>query len=413
MTLTTLTVFKTPTHQTFLALLGAASLVLSGCGGGGGGGGGGGPASTTPPSTSDVIVYGRNRDLITDQIIPVLAEDGSGFDAAEVDSPAVLDDAGRAASPPVVGNNDRFMLFYEATSNANITTIGLITSSEEDFDSLVQGRLQVIGLGGGGSGFDTAATDPTVLRDVRAATPASLRYRMWFEGRSGTSSSIIYCDSADGVTWNNFAICTGLTPSFGSVRVADPSVVLDNNVTPNLFRMWFEAVNSASGGIDGPGTIGYADSTDGINWTVRDAAGNTGASAGPVYVNGGAGSFDAYSVNAPTVVLDDSLPAGTNGYFKLWYEAGDDPADTMNSIGYATSGDGLTWSDPTLPILNPSSDSIVPLPFDSGDVEHPCAVIIGSIPENIEGHFLLYYSGDSENSTTPNRIGLASGRTGP
>ena len=51
----------------------------------------------------------------------------------------------------------------------------------------------------------------------------------------------------------------------------------------------------------------------------------------------------------------------------------------------------------------------MPLPFDSGDLEHPSAYIYEAVPEGVEGRYLLYYTGDAEASATPNRIGLATG----
>lgn len=379
--------------------------MLLGCGGGGGGGGGGVPAPP-PGGLSTDIVYEKYRDVVTGLVTPVVTESGSGFDALEVDSAAIAIDAARPGG-------DRFLLYYEATNGGGTSQIGVVTSDEEDFLTFTIGRTLVIGTGGGGSGFDVGATDPTVVVDKRASQNPAQRYKMWFEGRSGAGgavSRIIYAESADGVTWGSFSICTGLDATFGSLRVADPSVVLDDDT----FKMWFEAVNSGDGsGGDGPGRFGYAESANGITWQIRDAAGNTGPAAGPVFFIGAAESFDGYSVNSPSVLLDETVAVGVVGRFKLWYEAGDQAADTTNTIGYAVSADGRSWSDPQLPVLRPSSDSIVPLPFDSGDLEHPSAVIIDTIPNDVTGHFLLYYTGDGENGASPNRIGLALGRAGP
>ena len=118
-------------------------------------------------------------------------------------------------------------------------------------------------------------------------------------------------------------------------------------------------------------------------------------------------------MDSPCVIIDESVAFGVDGRFKLWYEGGDVASDTQNTIGHATSGDGLTWLRRSLPILIPSSDSLVPLPFDSGDLEHPTAVIRSSVPSTTEGHFLLWYTGDGEGSVSPNRIGLARGADAP
>jgi hypothetical protein len=184
--------------------------------------------------------------------------------------------------------------------------------------------------------------------------------------------------------------------------VADPAVVLDGSV----YRMWFEAIASTAGGLDGPAAIGYAESVDGVTWTIKDASGNAGAGAGAVFGPAGGTGFDAFSVGSPSVVHD---PADAGAPWKLWYEAGNQAGDVQNTIGYAISQDGRSWSRAGLPVLTPSSDARIPLPFDSGDLEHPCAWIDTSVPVNLEGHYLLWYTGDAEGGLSPNRIGLAKG----
>ena len=165
------------------------------------------------------------------------------------------------------------------------------------------------------------------------------------------------------MNWSGFTVCNGLQGAFGAPRVADPSVV----VVDGEYRMWFEASDA----------IGYATSTDGIAWTVH----------------------------APSILFDPDAPAAWR--WTLWYEASDQLASTENTIGVARSENGLTWTRLDLPVLSPSSDSIVPLPFDSGDLEHPFAAI------DPDGDVLLWYTGDGEGNATPNRIGLARGELVP
>ncbi|MCA8959857.1 MAG: hypothetical protein KDC38_05065 [Planctomycetes bacterium] len=373
----------------FIVIVGLASA----CGGGGGGGGAGVPAPSTDVDPG--YDFGRNRDVTTGDVLPVLAETGSGFDANEVDSPAIADDATRPAG-------DRHLLYYEASDASGNSTIGVVSSDEEDFATLTISGVQVVPLGGVGSGYDFGATDPSVVVDTSVPFGTVGRYRMWFEGRSGTGgivSQIVTASSGDGVTWSGFTLCSGLVANFAATRVADPCVVRDGAT----FRMWFEGIDGSSS------VIGYAESADGFAWTVRDAAGTTGATADPVFIEGSAGSFDAAGVHAPAVVRDPSVTPGSPGAWLLFYEASDTLAATENTLGVASSSDGLTWSDPTLPVLRPSSDSIVPLPFDSGDLEHPSVRIDPGVPVSEQGFILLYYTGDGENGVTPNRIGLARG----
>ena len=149
--------------------------------------------------------------------------------------------------------------------------------------------------------------------------------------------------------------------------------------------MWFEAVSSSSAGKDGPLSIGYAESNDGITWLIKGPGGE-GVTAGAVFGPAGGAVFDAHSVGYPSVVHD---PGDAAAPWKLWYEAGNRAVDVQNSLGYATSGNGLIWTRSSLPILNPSSDARIPLSIDSGDIKHPCAYIDTSLPANTKSHFLL------------------------
>ena len=359
-------------------------------------GSGGVATPTPPPKTSGQIQYGKHRDPSTNLTTPVLTESGAGFDAREVDSPAAVFDADRAS--------DKFLLYYEASDGSGVSSIGLITSNEEDFTPTVVNRMEVVPAGPTGSAWAGGATDPTVLVDTRPGMGPT-RYKMWFEGRSGANgetSTVVYATSPDGVSWSGYTPCTGLSATFAQLRIADPSVVLDQGV----FKMWFEANDGAAL----PPTIGYAESSDAVTWVVKDGLGATGGNAETLLGPGSGPAFDAAGVGAPCVVLDTDIAIGQVGRYKLWFEATDDPNRRQSTIGYATSADGLIWHRVGLPVITPSSDSINPPPFDNGDIEHPSALLQPAIPATSEGHFLLYYTGDGEANATPNRIGLARGR---
>ncbi len=363
-------------------------------------------------------------------LTPILSGDATGFDAVEVDGPAVVVDKSRP-------NGDQFMLWYEATDGSGELGIGLLTSNDESFNSVCglclprQPVLLPSDAAAVANGFNQGATDPTVVLDRRPAEQSpplatSRRYKMWFEGRSGAGgaiSSIVYCDSPDGVNWFNFEICTGLTPgvnvSFGG-RVADPTVVLDKDVGGDLYRMWFEAVDSG----DGHGSLGYADSTDGKAWTVRDAGAGVGPGATHVMAPGFGGVFSDFSIRSPTVVLVENA-SDVNIAFHLWYTGGDvsTALGTEDSIGYATSANGLTWipeaslTPDLLPVLRPTGDSnldptTLSFEWDSGDIRQPSAWIDTDLAPTADGAFLLWYAGDIENGgpAAVNRIGFASGR---
>jgi predicted GH43/DUF377 family glycosyl hydrolase len=71
--------------------------------------------------------------------------------------------------------------------------------------------------------------------------------------------------------------------------------------------------------------IGYATSTDGINWTKY---------SDPVLDIGEPGSLDDSHVYAPSVIYDE-------GMYKMWYTAHD---GSHTRIAYATSPDGINWT---------------------------------------------------------------------
>ena len=84
--------------------------------------------------------------------------------------------------------------------------------------------------------------------------------------------------------------------------------------------MWYTGYSSSAD----IAQIGYATSTDGINWT-KD-------SNNPVLSVGASGSWDSDLVANPAVIKDGSV-------YKMWYEASD--AGKWLRIGYATSSVSL------------------------------------------------------------------------
>ena len=385
-------------------------LVLSGCGG----------ASGIPGPPAPVLDLSKHRDLSTNRVEPILSDrqtaSGSStptdFDYLEVDSPCVIDDDQR---------NDRFMLFYEGIDGGQPdSAIGLVTSTEEDFELFTIDRTMVLSAANmpdlnvnGTLEQPFGAGDPTVLLDTSFAIGVDGRYRMWFEGTYGLVgliSAILTCTSGDGINWSTPVFCTGLEPgpAFGTViRVSDPSVERTPVPTAPL-QMAFEV-----GRIDGSSVIstviGMAFSTDGFDWTISDGI-LTGAPAGPVFT-GGPGSFDNFSVRAPSIAREvDS--SGNLIEWHMFYEGLPfNPAiDNDSVIGYATSIDGFSWSGFLTAVLDPSSDLVAPPLFDSDDIKQPTVLL--PEPEPNGPRFLLYYAGDPQVpliSDEVNRIGLAEG----
>lgn len=110
---------------------------------------------------------------------------------------------------------------------------------------------------------------------------------------------------------------TGLATINGwdSVRVVDPVVITDSG----LYKMWYTGE-----GLDGKWRVGYATSTDRINWTKY--AGN------PVLDVGASGTWDDEVARVDAVVKDGST-------YRMWYTG-----NGHQRIGYATSADGINWT---------------------------------------------------------------------
>jgi len=152
-------------------------------------------------------------------------------------------------------------------------------------------------------------------------------YKMWYGGGgTDTRDRILYAESSDGLNW----IKKGAVIDAGSdYNANDPTVVK----VGNTYYMYFTV--SLVSLID---RIESATSQDGIHWTKRGAA----IEIGPY-------EWNARFVARPTVIYDD-------GIFKMWYDttSGTDyfAPITEQSIGYATSSDGLVWNKYPNPVFS-------------------------------------------------------------
>jgi len=127
----------------------------------------------------------------------------------------------------------------------------------------------IVSLGSGGSWDSIIVTTPFVLKDGE-------EYKMWYAGHDGTNMRIGLATSRDGINWqkyngNNCGGTTGngcvfdIGSGFDNESMFAPSIIKDGNV----YKMWY----AASDTISLYNQIGYATSPDGINWT-RGNGGN-------------------------------------------------------------------------------------------------------------------------------------------
>ncbi|HSL16961.1 MAG TPA: hypothetical protein VLB51_03555 [Methylomirabilota bacterium] len=160
-------------------------------------------------------------------------------------------------------------------------------------------------------------------------TPAVLydgtRYNMWYVASpSSTDGSTLrggYATSPDGSVWTKYednpVLEVGPAGSWDDYYVAPGSAIFDSGV----YKLWYSGYN---GSFD---QIGYAESTDGIEWVKF-----------PTPVLGEISYPDVWDpwVFNPSVVFDGSV-------YHMWYAGGDYPVGEW-MIGYAFSTDGVEWS---------------------------------------------------------------------
>jgi len=254
--------------------------------------------------------------------VPVIAEGGTCWKKS--DNNPVLDigpngnwDDYHVMDHAVLRGPAGYQMWYTGCDGANYQ-LGYATwdGFSQEWDKLSKVGGPVLSLGPPGTWDDNYLYGCTVLHEAGI-------YRMWYTGHDGSNYRIGYATSTDGVTWEKYD-CNGgpvlpLGPSgeWDDYHVYAPSVLYDGTT----FHMWYS-------GYDGSRyRIGYATSTDGVEWDKHNGNG------GPVLDLGSSGEWDDYYVFSPCVL---STPSG----YEMWYTG----YDGNYRIGYAKSPDGHTWT---------------------------------------------------------------------
>jgi len=145
-------------------------------------------------------------------------------------------------------------------------------------------------------------------------------FRLYYTGGNGTMTAIGLVNSTDAKQWTRYSgnpiLGSGPGGSWDQNGTSDACVLKDGST----YKMWFAGHNGTAW------QIGYATSTDGLNWTEY--------AANPVLANGPDESWDGTHVRSPTVVKDDA------GY-RMWYAGYN---GTFACIGLANSTDGVNWT---------------------------------------------------------------------
>lgn len=139
------------------------------------------------------------------------------------------------------------------------------------------------------------------------------KYRMDFSYRGKKSCAVTFSD--DGVNWSDPEIT--LSPNLMSGWEED----INRNCVifaDGIYKMWY------TGQARGHSFIGYAESSDGINFTRK--------SDEPIIIP--EYPWEKESVMNPCVLFE-------NGIYRMWYSAGE--TYEPNVLAYAESSDGINW----------------------------------------------------------------------
>jgi len=181
-------------------------------------------------------------------------------------------------------------------------------------------------------------------------------YEMWYSGFGPAGWQIGHATSPDGLVWakdtSNPVLQQGGTGTWDENGLIGPTVLFDGST----YKMWYYGKD-----VNGVLSIGYATSTDGVNWTK--------------YANNPiieiSQPWEGASIGHPMVIFDGIS-------YKMWYMANMD----QPSIGYATSDSGITWIKyENNPVLEPTAGE-----WDFGAVAYPNVIF-----ENDLYH--LWYTG--------------------
>jgi hypothetical protein len=141
------------------------------------------------------------------------------------------------------------------------------------------------------------------------------QYKMYYSANDATNTwRVALAVSSDARHWTKVrgkgatgaVLDLGGTTANGSVATTfdvacayQPTVVKER---ADLYRMWYRGCEAPAQGVGGPsgGTIGYAESNDGITWIKVNGGGPGGIALG----KGAAGAFDSGGLTTPAVFLD-------------------------------------------------------------------------------------------------------------
>lgn len=199
-------------------------------------------------------------------------------------------------------------------------------------------------------------------------------YKMWYGSGNNQSVQIAYATSSDGYNWikQGIVLRNGNPGTWYEAGISSCWIIKENN----LYKMWFYARSNQNN----HNGIGYATSSDGINWNIYP---------NPVIPTTAGKPFIYY----PSVVKKDSL-------YYLYYTLSLN-YETQPVICLATSVDGINWNDHGV-VLRPRNY----INWEKGGIFSPAVIYFNN-------KFLMYYSTKSEiHSFNSGFIGMAESNDG-
>lgn len=218
------------------------------------------------------------------------------------------------------------------SANIDATPATADTSSSTDAASdapscvtLPSGALTRIAtpmLHNGPEAYDFSKTGPRVVLKTGASS-----YRMWYEAVATNGLTTVgYATSSDGLSWTKMGIVLSPSAAWEGNEISPNSIA----IVGTTMRLYYHG-----GGNSLPRRIGVATSTDGMSWTKQ---------ASPIVDLGANGAFDDVQVAEPRVFR-------VGATWRMYY-TGRHGSNGQNSLGLATSSDGLVFTKQATPILD-------------------------------------------------------------
>ena len=191
---------------------------------------------------------------------------------------------------------------------------------------------------------------------------------LYYTGCGGGGCAIDLSLSFDGKHWMKYSTSGPIAPAYRC-----PAVIYDKDT--GIFHMWYNW---------GSFEIGYATSTDGINWIPYNPT-NPGQ-WGYIVFRGTPGMFDQGGVTHMDVIYHD-------GKYWMYYLALPTSSYAGLVVGLATSPDGYNWTKHPQPVITPGGQTWnftgVVGPRTVQSLYRPSAVVVGDT-------MYLYYGGTDD-----------------